>query len=343
MNRKVLLFGAVIIVTLVLSTACSKQEDTSRNGYDYLVLVNKTSQLPDNWEKSIDLVEAKNAWKEDIKVEKEAYEQYKKLAKDLKEEGIEIKLDSVYRSVKDQQDLWDEWSNDPEKGIDYVRKFVAVPGYSEHHTGLAIDICLKKDGKLIFDNDEMIAEKDIFSKIHKKLADYGFILRYLENREDSTGYTYEPWHLRYVGSKKIAKEIMDKNITFEEYLDSIDNIKEVPEAAKYRIIKTLQEYFKDVYGDKITNSRFNVKKIYTDEEVNKDETIKSLKIGDKDIAFEVTYQLKPSDGVDLNELMVVDGEYDEELEWVVNISRLGILKYNEKDKSYSISNFGTGW
>ena len=65
----------------------------------------------------------------------------------------------------------------------------------------------------------MIAEKEIFSKIHAKLADYGFILRYLNGREDSTGYTYEPWHLRYIGDKNIAKEIMDKNITLEEYLE----------------------------------------------------------------------------------------------------------------------------
>ena len=64
----------------------------------------------------------------------------------------------------------------------------------------------------------MIAQREIFAKIHAKLADYGFILRYLENRDDITGYAYEPWHLRYVGSTEIAKEIMSKDITFEEYL-----------------------------------------------------------------------------------------------------------------------------
>ena len=179
-----------------------------------------------------------------IKIEKEAYEQYKKLAKDLKEnDKVEIVLDSVYRSVKDQQNLWDEWSADPEKGIDYVKKFVAVPGYSEHHTGLAVDICLKKDGELIFDNDEMIAEKETFKKIHSKLANYGFILRYREGREDSTGYTYEPWHLRYVGSKEIAKEIEDKDITFEEYLEGIKDKNSVKSAAILQVEKTLQKEF----------------------------------------------------------------------------------------------------
>ena len=344
MKKKILLI--VIILTAILTTtACENQtEENTKN--DYLVLVNKYSQLPDNWEKNLELVDAKNAWDEDIQVEKEAYEQYKKLEKEVNKElekyNATIELDSTYRSVKAQQELWDEWSADPEKGPEYVKKYVAVPGYSEHHTGLAIDICLKIDGELVFDNDEMKEQKDIFSVVHSKLSDYGFILRYLDGRDDITGYAYEPWHLRYVGSKKIAKEIMDKDITFEEYLDSINNIKEVPEAAKYRIEKTLQAYFEEVYGDKITNSRFNVTKIYTTEE-EKEEPIKSLELNDKDIAFEVTYQLQPSDDSDIEELTTTDGEYDEQLGWVKNISRLGILKYNEKDESYTIEHFGTGW
>ena len=188
----------------------------------------------------------------------------------------------------------------------------------------------------------MIAQRKLFSIIHKKLSKYGFILRYLENRDEITGYAYEPWHLRYVGSSKVAKEIMDKDITFEEYLESIENIKEVPSAVKYRIERTLQEYFKEIYKDKISNSRFNVTKIYRDEEA-KDELIKSLKLGKKDFAFEVTYQLQPAEGIDPNELTIPDGEYDENLGWVKDISRVGVLRYNDKKDNYSIDNFGTGW
>lgn len=151
-------------------------------------------------------------------VAKETYKQYISLEKTLKEDGINIKLDSAYRSVQSQQELWDEWVNVPEKGLAYVKKYVAVPGYSEHHTGLAIDICLEKDGELVYDNDKMFADIETFLKIHAKLADYGFILRYLKGKEETTGYTYEPWHIRYVGSKKIAKEIMENNLTLEEYL-----------------------------------------------------------------------------------------------------------------------------
>lgn len=344
MKKKILLMATIILAVGIFATACStsKEQNSTKAKYDYLVLVNKYSQLPDNWEKSVELVSAKNAWDEDVKIEKETYEKYKQFEKTLKKEGIIIKLDSIYRSVKEQQELWDMWSKDPDKGIEYAKKYAAVPGYSEHHTGLAVDIVIEKDGKLIAENEDMIAEKEIFAKIHKKLADYGFILRYLKDRDDITGYTYEPWHLRYVGSEKIAKEIMDKDITFEEYLESIKDIKETPEAAKYQIEKALQEYFKDVYGDKITNSRFNVTKIYTVEE-EKSEPIKSLKIGKKDVAFEVTYQLQPTDETAIDELIITDGEYDKELGWVKNISRVGILKYNDKDGSYSIENFGTGW
>ncbi len=344
MNKIIILFAAIVLVTGAFTTACSiSKEEKNKGKYDYLVLVNKYSKLPDDWEKNVKLVDAKNAWDEDIKVEKKAYENYKKLKKELKEEGVNIELDSVYRSVKEQQELWNEWSNDPEKGIEYVKKYVAVPGYSEHHTGLAIDICLKKDGKLVYENDDMIADRKTFAKIHKKLSKYGFILRYLENRDDITGYAYEPWHLRYVGSEKIAKEIMDKDITLEEYLGSIKDINNNKEAAKYQIEKTLQKYFEDIYKDKIINSRFNVTKIYTPEEIEKNETIKSLKVGKKDVAFEVEYQLQPTDENDYNELMIPDGEYDQKLGWVKNINRLGILKYNDKKGSYSIKNFGTGW
>ena len=111
------------------------------------------------------------------------------------------------------------WAEFEEKyGIDYTRTYVAVPWYSEHHTALAIDICIIKDGVLIYENDDMMAEPEIFAKVHAKLADYGFILRYLEWKEDITWYGYEPWHLRYVWSVDVAKEIMDNWLTLEEYL-----------------------------------------------------------------------------------------------------------------------------
>jgi len=220
MKKSFKLFVSILVLGILFTTTACTKEEKSTKKIDYLVLVNKQNKLPDDWEENLQLVDTKNAWDEDIQVEKEAYEKYRELEKALKEEGVTIKLDSVYRSVKAQQQLWDEWSADPEKGPEYVKKYVAVPGYSEHHTALAIDICLEKDGELVYENDDMIADRETFKKIHAKLADYGFILRYLEGKDDITGYAYEPWHLRYVGNVDIAKEITSKGLTLEEYLEN---------------------------------------------------------------------------------------------------------------------------
>ena len=190
-------------------------ETEKQNDYDYLILVNKENKLPDDWEEKVVLKESENIYGETYLVEEKALEQFLLLREELLEEGIDIELDSTYRSVKEQQELWDEWT--VEYGEEYVRTYVAVPGHSEHHTGLAIDVCLDVDGKRINDNDEMIAEKEIFARIHPHLAEHGFILRYPEGKEGITGYGYEPWHFRYIDDAQIAKEITDAGITFEEY------------------------------------------------------------------------------------------------------------------------------
>lgn len=341
-NKNFLIIFSIVLV-LFFTTSCNKEEkgmkETLNEKYDYLVLVNKYSKLPDDWESNVELVSAKDAWGENIKIEKKTYENYKKLKKALEKDGVTIELDSVYRSIKEQQKLWDDWT--VEKGIDYVKKYVAVPGFSEHHTGLAVDICLRKDGKLIYENDDMIADRETFAKIHAKLADYGFILRYLENRDDITGYAYEPWHLRYIGDSKIAKKIMDKDITFEEYLESVENVKETPSSAKYHVEKALQKHFVKVYGDKIIDVKFNVTKVYSSKEEKETEVLKSMNLGKKDIAFEVTYQLLPAENVNIIELMIPNGEFDQKSGWIIDVSRVGVLKYS--NGNYSIKDFGTGF
>jgi D-alanyl-D-alanine carboxypeptidase len=109
-----------------------------------------------------------------------------------------------------------------EYGEEYVKKYVAVPGYSEHHTGLALDLFLIIDGKGVYLNEDMVQYPEIWDKIHAKLADHGFILRYLPEKKIETGYSYEPWHIRYIGDVDAAHEIMDKGITYERYLGELD-------------------------------------------------------------------------------------------------------------------------
>ena len=218
--KKSLLFGLFICVLFLSLTSCTKKEEEKKkeeDKMDYLILVNKEHKLPDNWEKIVTLETTKDIWGDDVQVEKEALMQFFKLKQELATEEIFIELDSAYRSVKRQEELWAEFEK--EYGLEYTQKTVAVPGTSEHHTGLAIDVCIRKNGKLIYENADMVKEKKIFAKVHEKLADYGFILRYPEGKDDITGYSYEPWHFRYVGSVEIAKEITEKGLTFEEYME----------------------------------------------------------------------------------------------------------------------------
>ena len=193
---------------------------TAVDGIDYMALVNKTHPLPDNWEKNLEIVKMTNSVGVEVEVEKKAYDAYLKLKEELEKENIFVDLDSARRSVADQQRIMDEFTE--EFGADYAAKTVAKPGYSEHHTGLALDLYLIIDGKNVTENEDMEKYPEIWEKIHEKLPEYGFILRYLKDKEHITGYGYEPWHIRYLDNKDIAKEITDKGITLEGYLNTAD-------------------------------------------------------------------------------------------------------------------------
>lgn len=188
-------------------------------GIDYLALVNKEYPLPEGWEDALDVVNTSNSLGDEIEVERAAYYAYLELKNDLAKDGVYVDLDSARRSIAAQQDIVVRFTE--KYGEDYVKRYVAVPGYSEHHTGLALDLYLNINGKDVYLNEDMVQYPEIWAIIHAKLADHGFILRYLEGKEAITGYSYEPWHIRYVGDTSIAKEIMDKSITLEEYLGKL--------------------------------------------------------------------------------------------------------------------------
>lgn len=197
-------------------TEAATADEAKTDGIDYMVLVNKTHKLPDDWEDKLETIHMTNSIGDDVEVEAKAYDAYLQLKAELEKEGIYVDLDSARRSVADQQRIMDEFTE--QYGADYAAKTVATPGFSEHHTGLALDLYLIIDGKDITENEDMIQYPEIWAKIHEKLPDYGFILRYLDGAEHITGYGYEPWHIRYIDNPEIAKEITSKGITFEEYL-----------------------------------------------------------------------------------------------------------------------------
>ena len=220
------ILSAVMMCMMFTGCGSDKTADESSetavndgSGIDYMVLVNKENKLPDGWEEALDTVKIKDSQGWDVEVEKTAYEAYLKLKEDLDKDDVRVDLDSAYRSVKEQKRIVKEFTE--KYGEDYVKEYVAVPGYSEHHTGLALDLYLNIDGKDIYENEDMVKYPEVWAKIHKKLADYGFILRYMEGKEDITGYSYEPWHIRYIDDVDAAKEIAEKGISLEEYLDKV--------------------------------------------------------------------------------------------------------------------------
>jgi D-alanyl-D-alanine carboxypeptidase len=97
-----------------------------------------------------------------------------------------------------------------DEAVEAALEIVAIPGTSEHQLGLALDI--------IAEYDEDSTATWVWLK--ENCARYGFILRYPAGKEEITGYSYEPWHFRYVG-EEAAEEIMSRGITLEEYLAEI--------------------------------------------------------------------------------------------------------------------------
>ena len=178
------------------------------------ILVNKTHPCPKV--KETTFVKEENSLKEEILLDKRASKAYQLLKKNLKEQGIDIELASGYRSFSEQQEIIDEFQK--EYGDDYVKKYVAKVGESEHHTGLCFDIYLEQNGKKILENDDLLAKEQepVFQKIHQELSKVGLILRYPKGKETITGYSYEPWHFRYVG-KSTAQKIEQEQLTLEEY------------------------------------------------------------------------------------------------------------------------------
>ena len=235
-NRKtklVWLTAAVVAAVLALC-ACSgqgeaadekkaAQKESPASGdteVDYMVLVNFENPLPDDWLDRVKFHAGINSVGDDVFTETGAHDAYLKLKDDVEKElsdrKVTLELDSAYRSEAAQQKIVDEFTE--KYGEEYVKKYVAAPGYSEHHTGLALDLYFIVGDKTVYENEDLVQYPEIWEVIHKKLPEYGFILRYPEGREDITGANYEPWHIRYVGSPETAKDITEKGLTLEEYL-----------------------------------------------------------------------------------------------------------------------------
>ena len=131
--------------------------------------------------------------------------------------GINIIVDSAFRSGNYQQMILDKVIS--EKGNE-AYKLVALPGTSEHQTGLAVDFAIYENG--IYNDDIKEDDKEAIW-LKDNAWKYGFILRYPKGKEDITGFNFEPWHYRFVGLE-LAFELYQTNQTLEEYKKCVKSL-----------------------------------------------------------------------------------------------------------------------
>ena len=176
-----------------------------------LVLVNNKNAFPSTYQQEIIDYHGVN-------VDKRIVEPYESMKKAAAKAGVTLWISSGYRSVEQQKTLFEkEVELNTKKGLstseaeNTAQKSVARPGYSEHNTGLAVDLNgVSPDFK----------KTKAYTWLLAHSAEYGFILRFPESKSEYTGVIFEPWHFRYVGTENALK-IKDSNLCLEEYLQSM--------------------------------------------------------------------------------------------------------------------------
>lgn len=152
---------------------------------------------------------------------------YEKLADAAKSAGHPLVMVSAYRSVAYQEEIFNANVNTlmsqghtKEEAIRITKLTFTEPGYSEHHTGLAVDVVDQNwyknhTGELL---NEGFGDTEGGKWLQAHAREYGFIIRYPKGKHAITQIDYEPWHLRYVGIE-VATYIEEQELTFEEFLE----------------------------------------------------------------------------------------------------------------------------
>ena len=190
-----------------------------KNTDDVLVLVNKKRNLSSDYKpKDLVIPNIRFSFKEKLEkrcLRKEAADALEDLFKEADKEKVTLYAVSGYRSYNTQKSIFDRKVKNV--GFHEANKLVAVPGQSEHQTGLAMDVSSRSVNSTLEENfGQTVEGKWLKDNAYR----FGFIIRLPKETTEITGYSYEPWHIRYVG-KEVAKEIYEKNITLEEFLGDI--------------------------------------------------------------------------------------------------------------------------
>ena len=193
------------VIAIVNTTSQIQSTDISKNNE---ILINKYNYLENDYiPANLVDIDIKYAY-EGKKIKQEVYDNFINMYNDALKNNINLLIISAYRDYNYQEYLYN--NNVSMYGVDYANQVSAQAGYSEHQSGLALDI-ISKDTTM-----ENFYNSDDFQWLFNNCYKYGFILRYPEEKTYLTGYTFEPWHYRYVG-KDIALRIKKENITFDEY------------------------------------------------------------------------------------------------------------------------------
>lgn len=164
------------------------------------MLVNKFNYLPADYAPTdIESIRTMYAYS-GHSIKSEVYDQFIKMWKDAQNEGLSLIINSSYRTFEEQNKIYNSYNDD----------YASRPGFSEHQTGLALDIV--KPGY----SGSSFESTDEFRWLKNNAYKYGFILRYPKNKEHITGYEYESWHYRYLGVD-LATKVYQSGLTYEEY------------------------------------------------------------------------------------------------------------------------------
>ena len=234
--KAILLPLCLLFCMTVASSGCNDNEANgpasnyiNTENTEYLVLLNKTHPSgeaycpPDLTKLDGNLT----LYGKEIELRLYAAKAAEAMVKDMHAAGYtDIVVTSGYRSYAYQRSLFNtyieqeraahpSWTDEQIRNL--VLTYSAAPGTSEHHTGNAIDLISTNYVTL----DETFAQNPAYVWLQQNAHLYGFILRYPADKTDITGYSYEPWHYRFVG-KQAATEIHERGITLEEYLGQVD-------------------------------------------------------------------------------------------------------------------------
>lgn len=178
------------------------------------VLANKANYFPDSFE-PIDLVDPKVKHAGNVtrrQLRKQAAEALEQLIFAAKEAGQDIQSVSGYRTIAYQKTLYKY--NVERQGLALANQYSSKPGHSEHHTGLCMDVSSPSVG---FDLIESYGNTKEGIWLAENAHKFGFIIRYPKGKEEWTGYSYEPWHIRYLGLP-LAEYLYTTGLCYEEFL-----------------------------------------------------------------------------------------------------------------------------